>query len=136
MEIKDVTPQDIAAAKTKGYLCDWEVAGPYIQKGTRYRELFDIPFGPELPDVDVPWKPVLLEAHEQHPVYINLDMCLLHFNQSVAYLRTEIASNRQKPARLEIYSDDGVKAWLNGKLIHENNVNRGIQEGSDTVNVT
>jgi len=136
VEIKDITLQDIAAAKTKGYLCDWEVAGPYIQKGKRYRELFDIPFGPELPDVDVPWKPVLLEAHEQHPLYINLDTCLLHFNQSVAYLRTEIASDRQKSAQLEIYTDDGVKAWLNGKLIHENNVNRGIQEGSDTVNVT
>lgn len=135
-ESTDVTPNEITEAKSKGYLCDWEVAGPYLQKDKKYTELFDIPFGPELPDVDVAWKPVLLEPHEQHPVYINLDRCLLHFDQSVAYLRTEIASDRQKPARLEVYSDDGVKAWLNGKLIHENNVNRGIQEGSDTVNVT
>ena len=136
VEIKDVTPLEIANAKAKGYLCDWEVAGPYIQKGKKYTELFDIQFGPELPDVDVPWKSVLLEAHEQHPVYINLDTCLLHFDQSVAYLRTEIASDRQKSARLEIYSDDGVKAWLNGKLIHENNVSRGIPDQPDAVNVT
>ncbi len=42
----------------------------------------------------------------------------------------------QKQARLEIYTDDGVKAWLNDKLIHENNVSRGIPEQPDVVNVT
>jgi hypothetical protein len=61
---------------------------------------------------------------------------MYHFDQAVAYLRTEIVSDAQKPARLEIYSDDGVKAWLNGKLIHENNVSRGIQDEPDVVNVT
>jgi hypothetical protein len=60
----------------------------------------------------------------------------MHFDQSVAYLRTEIVSDRQKAARLEIRSDDGVKVWLNGELIHENNVSRGIADGVDTVDVT
>ena len=61
---------------------------------------------------------------------------MYNFDQAVAYLRTEILSDKQKPARLEIYTDDGVKAWLNGKLIHENNVSRGIQAEPDVVNVT
>ncbi|MFC1634488.1 hypothetical protein ACFL5Z_06560 [Planctomycetota bacterium] len=130
------TPQDIATATRKDYLCDWEVAGPYLQKDTECRELFDIPFGPELPDVDVMWLPTTIVSHDPHPVAVNIDKSILHFNHSVAYLRTEIASNSQKPARLEIYTDDGVKAWLNGKLIHENNVSRGIPEQPDTVDVT
>ncbi|HCO93963.1 MAG TPA: hypothetical protein DIU00_08440 [Phycisphaerales bacterium] len=130
------TSEDFAAAKRKGYLCDWQVAGPYIQKGKEARELFDIPFGPELDDVDVTWLPTTIVSHDPHPVAVNIDKSILHFNHSVAYVRTEIVSDRQKAAHLEIYTDDGVKAWLNDKLIHENNVSRGIPEQPDTVNVT
>ena len=36
---------------------------------------------------------------------------------------------------MEMGSDDGIKAWLNGKLVHANNVARGTVRGSDTVNV-
>lgn len=60
----------------------------------------------------------------------------MNFDQAVAYLRTEIISDREKTAQLEIYTDDGVKAWLNGKLVHSNNISRGIQEEPDTVDVT
>ncbi|MHC4370073.1 MAG: LamG domain-containing protein, partial [Planctomycetota bacterium] len=136
-----VTSKDIAAAKAKGYLCDWEVAGPYIQRGKMHKdkkhdELFDIPFGPELPGADVPWQSVKVEPCEQHPASVNISSALLPIDQSVAYLRTEIVSDAQKPVRLEIFTDDGVKAWLNGKVIHENNNSRGIEEQPDAVNVT
>ena len=132
------TLQEIVNAEAKGYLANWEVAGPYIQRGKKYidkkhNELFDIPFGPELPGVDVPWQSATIEPHEQHPASVNITSALY---QSVAYLRTEIISDMQKQARLEIYTDDGVKAWLNDKLIHENNVSRGIPEQPDVVNVT
>ncbi|MBC8468139.1 MAG: hypothetical protein H8D56_01595 [Planctomycetes bacterium] len=130
------TVQEIAAAEAKGYLTNWEVAGPYIQRDKKASELFDIPFGPELPDADVPWHPVSIEPYEQHPAHVNLNESLLHFEQAVTYLRTEIKSDREKESRLEIYTDDGVKAWLNGKLIHENNNSRGIPEEPDTVAVT
>ena len=136
VDYENATSEDITTAQSKGYLCDWEVAGPYLQKDTECRELFDIPFGPELPDVDVTWLPTTIVSHDPHPVAVNIDKSIMHFNDSVAYLRTEIVSDRQKSARLEIYTDDGVKAWLNGKLIHENNVSRGIPDQPDTVNVT
>ena len=136
MDFKNATSQDIATAKRKDYLCDWEVAGPYLQKDKKSTELFDIPFGPELPEADVPWHPVSVKSHEQHPAYLDLDEALMNFDQAVAYLRTEIVSDRQKTASLEIYTDDGVKAWFNGKLVHENNISRGIPSEPDTVNVT
>jgi hypothetical protein len=136
VDFEPATSQDIATAKRKSYLCDWEVAGPYLQKGKECRELFDIPFGPELPDVDVVWLPATIMSDERHPVLVNIDKSIMHFNHSVAYLRTESVSDRQRPARLEIYTDDGVKAWLNGKLIHENNISRGIPDQPDTVDVT
>ena len=37
---------------------------------------------------------------------------------------------------LELYSDDGVKAWLNGQLVHANNVTRKIPSRPDAVEVT
>ena len=36
---------------------------------------------------------------------------------------------------LEIGSDDGVKVWLNGELVHSNNVMRGVTTGEDKVKV-
>ena len=127
------TLQEIVNAEAKGYLANWEAAGPYIQRGKKHNELFDIPFGPEVPDADVPWQPISIKAHEQHPAYLDLNEALMNFDQAVAYLCTEIVSDAEKPARLEIYSDDGVKAWLNGKLVHANNINRGIPDEPDTV---
>jgi len=100
------------------FLCDWEVAGPYIQKGKKYNELHDIPFGPELPDVDVIWLPTTIISDDKHPVLVNIDKSIMQFNDSVAYLRTEITSDAQKPTRLEIYTDDGVKAWLRRQPTH------------------
>ncbi|MHC4535328.1 MAG: hypothetical protein ACYS6K_15365 [Planctomycetota bacterium] len=135
------TLQEIVSAEAKGYLANWEAAGPYIQRGKKhidkkYNELHDIPFGPEVPDVDVPWHPVPIEVYKEHPAHVNLKKSLLNLDQAVAYLRTEINSNAQKTAQLEIYTDDGFKAWLNGKLILENNIGRGIPEEPDTVAVT
>jgi hypothetical protein len=132
------TDQEIAAAEAEGYLTDWQVAGPYIRRGKKYldkkhNELFDISFGPELTGVDVPWRSARIEPYEQHPASVNIAAALY---ESVSYLHTEIVSNTQKLMRLEIYTDDGVKAWLNDKLIHTNNVTREIPEQPDTVNVT
>jgi hypothetical protein len=130
------TLQEIVNAEAKGYLANWEAAGPYIQRDKKYNELFDIPFGPELPDTDVPWHPVPIEVYKEHPAHVNLKKSLLYFDQAVAYLRTEIISSTAKTAHLEIYTDDGVKAWLNGNVIHENNTSRGIPEEPDIVTVT
>ncbi|MHC4241337.1 MAG: hypothetical protein ACYS3N_14675 [Planctomycetota bacterium] len=129
------TLQEIVNAEAEGYLAKWEAAGPYIQRGKKYNELHDIPFGPELPDTDVPWHPIQIETFKEHPAHVNLKKSLLNFNQAVAYLRTEIISNAEKTAQLEIYTDDGFKAWLNGELILENNIGRGIPEVPDTVTV-
>ena len=135
-KLEKPTPQEIAIAEAEGYLADWEVAGPYMQKEKKHTELFDIPLGPELSGAGVRWQPMPIESFGQHPAYLNLDKVLYGGDQMVAYLRTEIVSDAEKPARLEIYSDDGVKTWFNGKLVYSINISRGIQEEPDTVAVT
>ena len=45
-------------------------------------------------------------------------------------------SPRDRAARLDIGSDDGVKAWLNGKLVHGNNALRGVGVAQEKVKVS
>jgi len=120
----------------KDYLLDWEVAGPFIQQGKGCMELFDIPFGPEIEDAKVQWRAMPVDTAAEHIGYLNLLKELNGGEQRVAYLRTTIESQSERPARLEIFSDDGVKAWLNGKVVHSNNVMRPIMPEPDRVNVT
>ena len=56
--------------------------------------------------------------------------------QRAAYLYTRVHCDGRKQARLEIGSDDGVKVWLNGSVVHANNVARPLTPGSDNVNIT
>ncbi len=115
------------------YLSKWEVAGPYTEDGASHRQLFDIPLGPEQADAEVQWKAVPSQLLNLHPAYVDLANALDGGDQRVAYLRTRIEAKESKSIQLEIYSDDGVKAWLNGKLIHANNLSRGIPTTPDKV---
>lgn len=69
------------------------------------------------------------------PGLINLGG-ILGGTDRVAYLRTEIWSPEEQMAVLEVGSDDGVKVWLNGEVVHANNAMRGVQPGQDRVDVT
>jgi hypothetical protein len=53
----------------------------------------------------------------------------------VAYLRSRITSPKAQPARLELGSDDGVKAWLNGTLVHANNASRPCRAWEDQADI-
>jgi len=54
---------------------------------------------------------------------------------SIAYAWAEIEIPEKMRGLLGIGSDDGVKAWLNGKLIHENWIGRAPQPDDDVVPV-
>ncbi len=72
---------------------------------------------------------------ESEPHVVNLAE-IFGGNNRVAYLRARLYVPRRQKARLEIGSDDGVKAWLGGTVVHEQNTTRGLQPGQDRVNVT
>jgi HEAT repeat protein len=121
---------------TQSYLMDWEVAGPYLEKDKNYSQLFDTPFDPEKPKAKVEWRKMPVSTNGPHPAYCDLLKELNGGEQRVAYLRTQIESDDLKPVTLEIFSDDGVKAWLNGKVIHSNNIARPIMAEPDRVTTT
>ena len=122
--------------KWSGYITRWQVAGPYFQKGKDYVALFDIAFPPETSgSASVHWRD--LPVNPDRSQAWNMDLLqALGGEQRVAYARTWLFAPSQQKARLEIGSDDGVKLWLDGRLVHANNVARNLQPGSDNVEVT
>ncbi len=122
--------------KISTYITAWQVAGPYQQSGKDFWALFDVPFPPENPDsTGIHWQSVTAVVGPAKSRKIDL-LAALGGEERVAYARTAIYSSVDQPARFEVGSGGGVKAWLNGKLIHANNTARRLPPEPDTVNVT
>jgi len=112
-----------------GYLTSWKVAGPFRQAGKDYAALFDIVFPPET-DGAAEWRPLPPGSDPSRPWLMDL-LKPLGGEQCVAYARTWVFSERATQARLEMGSDDGVKAWINHELALANNVARPLTPASD-----
>ena len=65
--------------------------------------------------------------------YVNLADGLDNCDHSVGYAWTEVDVSDEMDALFGIGSDDGIKVWLNGKLIHENWTFRGARPDDDAV---
>jgi HEAT repeat protein len=118
------------------YITAWQFAGPYLQEGKDYSDLFDIAFPPETANAQgVKWQAMPPGADAKRPWVMDL-LKALGGEQRVAYARTWVHSDQQQPVRLELGTDDGVKVWLNGKVVHAINTFRGLQPGSDKVDIT
>ena len=57
-------------------------------------------------------------------------------NHHVAYGSITLDSPRQQQTRMYVGSDDAVKVWLNGELVHNNPVNRGAGDFQEQFAVT
>ncbi len=74
------------------------------------------------------WKPV-------HTVggLVDLDKYVGRAEWACAYGYTEIHSSKAQSVFFGFGSDDGIKVWLNGKVVHVNEVQRGCAGVADTV---
>lgn len=109
----------------------WVCAGPYRQAGKTAQELFDIFFAPEQAgSSEVKWRrapgsPDLARAGE-----VVLDG-IVGGEHCLVYLKTQVFAPTAQSVNLEIGSDDGIKLWVNGELVHANNAVRGLTPGQD-----
>ena len=60
---------------------------------------------------------------------------LVGSDNAAAYVRTTFNSETARQAVLEVGSDDGVKVWMNGAVVHTNNASRGLSPGQDKIPV-
>ena len=117
-------------AKFAGCIGIWEVAGPYTKDNKGHTALYPIVFPPEIRDAkDVAWRKAKADRQDGH---LNL-IPLCGETNRCAYMRVNILVPETTEAELSIGSDDGVKAWLNGNVCHENNVPRAYVPFEDTV---
>ncbi len=116
------------------YLTAWLVSGPYTRKGIAPIRLLDTPFAPEDGSTAVNWRELRV-TNSSMPGRFDLASTLGGDNRC-AYVKCDLWVPTIQPVRLELASDDGIKAWLNGRLIHENNRMRGLTLGEDVVEVT
>jgi hypothetical protein len=102
-----------------------------LNKGSR--EIFDMAFPPEEPDAkDVAWKPLAAGIGDWG---ISLDAAFGSVDHCAVYVRTRVWVPVAQDARLELGSDDAVKAWLNGKQIHAHYLNGSMAPRQDVVEV-
>ncbi|UCD29722.1 MAG: HEAT repeat domain-containing protein [Planctomycetota bacterium] len=109
----------------------WLQSGPYKEKGKKAADLFDMAFAPEDPQADAEWKPLPVKDLERPGRY--------DFGKAreiCSYFKTSVYSDKQQPAQLALGSDDGMKVWLNGEVVHAENAARGLDCGGDKVDVT
>lgn len=99
----------------------WEKSGPYEARS--FDEAFDKAEAPESGGGQ--WTAVGFAPGQSLP--------LVGKANASAYLRSTWTSASDQKLKVTLNSDDGIKAWVNGKLVHANKVNRGINQGSDQV---
>lgn len=112
--------------RDRGYVLTWLLAGPFTATGPG--RLIDLEFPPETGG-PVQWRPV------QAPGGIVDLAAVLGGEQRVAYLRATLHSPRAQRVQLQLGSDDGLKVWLNGQVVHRADVDRGLVPGQDRVEV-
>ena len=103
---------------------DWQLSPVYSEKD------FDIAFdkaeSPETSIAAVTWKPFPFESGKDFVNIINKD------NSSI-YAKGIVTMPQAVTFTFGVSSDDAVKVWLNGKLIHSHKIGRGVNQGIDRV---
>lgn len=64
---------------------------------------------------------------------VNLDEFYQKKDFAYAYALTEIKTDAPRKVVLAVGSDDGIKIWLNGKLVHDKWIGRGVVKDDDLV---
>ncbi|GMW00592.1 MAG: hypothetical protein AMXMBFR84_17290 [Candidatus Hydrogenedentota bacterium] len=134
------TMQNNAAAQAAmGFIREWKVIGPFDwaeqadwDKAFIGEPSVDLAKEIKSADVVLAWKSV---NADNSMALVDLIGTIGQRDRSFAYAYAEVPSAKAQAAQLRIGSDDGVRAWVNGKMVHDNNVDRGAALDQDVVNV-
>lgn len=80
-------------------------------------------------DLELKWETVEVQPNERFD--LRRGDAAWKNDDCVAYLHTTITSETKRSAEITMGSDDGVRVWLNGRLVHDLDVPRGMDPTSD-----
>jgi hypothetical protein len=92
--------------------------------------LFDIAFDPEKPGAKVAWKAAPKPSDPSLAWKVDLSS-VVGGDHCVVYARSRVYAPAKQAVRLDMGADDGIKVWVNGKLVHANNAVRGLTPEQD-----
>ncbi|MHC4624910.1 MAG: HEAT repeat domain-containing protein, partial [Planctomycetota bacterium] len=122
--------------KYEDYITAWEVSGPYSRANTTAQEVFKIGFAPEEGDGEkAQWRMMAVGTDRDRPWLLELDKAI-GGEYCAGYLRTKVRSPKEQRVRLQVGSNDGIKVWLNGEVVHSNNILRSVSRDEDIAEVT
>jgi HEAT repeat protein len=124
-----------ALHRLASYIMPWLASGPYRQEGKECQQLFAVAFPPEADIDNAEWRPASVPADPALAYQVDL-ASVVAGNHAVAYIRTRVFAPREQPVALALGVDDGVKLWINGQLVHENNAVRGLNPDEDKAQAT
>ncbi len=112
------------------YITEWMMSEPFTVDG---KSLYSTQFEPENNSDEYPlWRRVPEFSDQDN--YWHVDLAGLKTSLvAVVYLKTKVWSDIDQTVRLEMGSNDGIKAWMNNDLVHLHSVGRGVNLGDDVV---
>ncbi|MCL4217975.1 MAG: HEAT repeat domain-containing protein [Candidatus Hydrogenedentes bacterium] len=122
-------------AHTFGFVTSWSLVGPFPWTASEAFQHINV----NEPDVDLAatytvgdknlaWKPY--QSPDAAGI-VNLAEILGMPAGAAAYGFATINVDKDTDAVVRVGSDDGVKVWVNGEVVHENNVDRGMAMDQD-----
>lgn len=140
--LKDKQREEVSVvlngAKNRGnFLCAWSVSGPYQMDDYSAERLFkEVSLPPETDPASVrDWRVLPMKVRGDGLIYGDLFEQLGGGVECVAYVACKINCESPSKARLLLGSNDGIKVWLNGKLIHSSPNGRVMTPDEDKVEV-
>lgn len=130
--VRQAAEKALAAWKPT-YVTKWVFSGPYRQDGKKGLDLVDVVFEPEQPKVKAQWQPLPV-TNQARPEEFAIHQ-KFPGNECCGYVRTVVISAEEQDAMLTLGSDDGVKAWLNGEVVHTRNAQRALRCDEDQVKI-
>lgn len=104
---------------------DWQIS-PVYQSASFDKAFEEARPGEPGAAGDVAWKPFAFELNKEAPGIVAKDAAFV-------YVRGTVSLPAARSLAFRVFSDDAVKVWLNGKLVHSNKINRGVATGFDVV---
>jgi tetratricopeptide (TPR) repeat protein len=124
----------IDPARSAGFVSTWWLLGPFsntdVDQTFPPEQAVDLQGTVQVDDKDLPWV-----KHQVADIMgvVNL-LPLMQPNQNVtAYLYAEVRVEAAQDVLFKMGSDDGMKCWLNGQLIHRYPQPRSLTVDQDTV---
>ena len=124
-------PSEVGLANLPPARTNWYIVGPYTEGDDQKH--YETAYGPEEAGPLRFDKKYRNQAWRYAPGMKEAEDVTLAAGPGAEYVGCEIYSPTARNMNLSLGSDDGIMVYRNGRLVHENRINRGLTQGRDQI---